>query len=44
VDAVWLSPIHPSPDRDLGYDVTDYVPWIRDSSRRRISTLVLLGP
>jgi alpha-glucosidase len=25
VDAVWLSPIHPSPDRDLGYDVTDYV-------------------
>ena len=25
VDALWLSPIHPSPDRDLGYDVTDYV-------------------
>jgi alpha-glucosidase len=25
VDAVWLSPIHPSPDADLGYDVTDYV-------------------
>jgi alpha-glucosidase len=25
VDVVWLSPIHPSPDRDLGYDVTDYV-------------------
>jgi alpha-glucosidase len=25
VDAVWLSPIHPSPDRDLGYDVSDYV-------------------
>jgi alpha-glucosidase len=25
VDALWLSPIHPSPDRDLGYDVTDYL-------------------
>jgi alpha-glucosidase len=25
VDAIWLSPIHPSPDADLGYDVTDYV-------------------
>jgi len=25
MDAVWLSPIHPSPDADLGYDVTDYV-------------------
>jgi alpha-glucosidase len=25
VDAIWLSPIHPSPDRDLGYDVSDYV-------------------
>ncbi len=24
VDAVWLSPIHPSPDRDWGYDVSDY--------------------
>jgi alpha-glucosidase len=22
---VWLSPISPSPDADLGYDVTDYV-------------------
>jgi alpha-glucosidase len=24
VDAVWLSPIHPSPNRDWGYDVSDY--------------------
>jgi len=24
VDAIWLSPIHPSPDRDWGYDVADY--------------------
>lgn len=24
VDAVWLSPIHPSPNRDWGYDVADY--------------------
>lgn len=25
VDAVWLSPIHPSPMADFGYDVSDYV-------------------
>ncbi|MFZ5668778.1 MAG: alpha-amylase family glycosyl hydrolase [Pseudomonadota bacterium] len=24
VDALWLSPVHPSPDRDWGYDVADY--------------------
>ncbi|HUQ79114.1 MAG TPA: alpha-amylase family glycosyl hydrolase [Patescibacteria group bacterium] len=24
VDAIWLSPIFPSPGRDLGYDVTDH--------------------
>jgi alpha-glucosidase len=24
VDAVWLSPIHPSPNRDWGYDVADF--------------------
>ena len=24
VDAIWLSPIHPSPNRDWGYDVEDY--------------------
>jgi glycosidase len=25
VDAVWLTPIHPSPDADVGYDVADYM-------------------
>ncbi|HEX2761235.1 MAG TPA: alpha-glucosidase [Rhizomicrobium sp.] len=24
VDAIWLSPLHPSPNRDWGYDVSDY--------------------
>jgi alpha-glucosidase len=24
VDAIWLSPIQPSPDKDFGYDVSDY--------------------
>jgi alpha-glucosidase len=24
MDTVWLSPVHPSPDRDFGYDVADY--------------------
>ena len=24
VDAVWLAPIQPSPDRDNGYDVSDF--------------------
>lgn len=24
VDAIWLSPIHPSPNRDFGYDVSDF--------------------
>ena len=24
VDAIWLSPIYPSPDADFGYDVADY--------------------
>jgi alpha-glucosidase len=24
IDAVWLSPIYPSPDVDLGYDISDY--------------------
>ncbi|MFC3067805.1 alpha-glucosidase family protein [Phenylobacterium soli] len=30
VDAVWLSPIHPSPDRDWGYDVADFEGVHRD--------------
>ena len=25
VDAIWISPIYPSPMRDFGYDVSDYV-------------------
>ena len=25
VDAIWLSPIYPSPMHDFGYDVSDYV-------------------
>ena len=24
VDAIWLSPVYPSPDVDFGYDVSDY--------------------
>ena len=24
VDGIWLSPLHPSPNRDWGYDVSDY--------------------
>ncbi|MGZ8610224.1 MAG: alpha-amylase family glycosyl hydrolase, partial [Actinomycetota bacterium] len=24
IDAVWLSPIYPTPDEDLGYDISDY--------------------
>jgi alpha-glucosidase len=24
IDAIWLSPIYPSPDMDFGYDVSDY--------------------
>jgi len=24
VDAIWLSPIYPSPNKDFGYDVADY--------------------
>ena len=25
MDALWLSPIYPSPDKDFGYDVSDYI-------------------
>lgn len=28
VDAIWLTPIHPSPDADVGYDVADH--WAVD--------------
>ena len=43
VDALWLSPIHPSRDRDLGYDVTDYLGVDLRWARRPISTPYLLG-
>jgi len=25
VDAIWLSPFYPTPDKDFGYDISDYV-------------------
>ena len=25
VDAIWLSPVYPSPMKDFGYDVSDYI-------------------
>ena len=31
VDAIWLSPFFDSPQRDAGYDVSDYRSWIRSS-------------
>ena len=39
VDAIWLSPIHPSPDRDWGYDVSDYEKCPSPLGSLRISTL-----
>ena len=33
IDAIWLSPIYPSPGRDLGYDVSDHTPSTRCSAR-----------
>jgi alpha-glucosidase len=24
IDAIWLSPIYPSPNKDFGYDISDY--------------------
>ena len=38
VDAIWLSPIYPSPGRDLGYDVSDHTavdPLLRHGRRLR---------
>jgi alpha-glucosidase len=29
IDALWLSPIYPSPDKDFGYDVSNYVDTLR---------------
>lgn len=25
IDAIWITPIYPSPDIDFGYDVSDYI-------------------
>jgi alpha-glucosidase len=25
IDAIWLSPIYPSPDKDFGYDISNYM-------------------
>jgi alpha-glucosidase len=25
VDAIWLSPVYPTPDKDFGYDISDYI-------------------
>ena len=38
IDAIWISPIYPSPMADFGYDVTDYAMWRRSSGTSRIST------
>jgi hypothetical protein len=38
VDAIWLSPIYPSPMADFGYDVADYCASTRCSARSRTST------
>jgi alpha-glucosidase len=38
VDAIWISPIYPSPMADFGYDVSDFAISIRCSDRSRRST------
>ena len=38
VDALWLSPIYPSPLADFGYDVSDYTGSTRSSGRWTTST------
>ncbi len=38
VDAVWLSPIFPSPMADMGYDVSDYTDIERPSAPCKISS------
>jgi alpha amylase-like protein len=37
-DAIWISPIYPSPVADFGYDVTDYCNVAGSSGTSRIST------
>jgi alpha-glucosidase len=48
VDGIWLNPIHPSPDRDWGYDVTDYEDVANvfggmDALRRLVDDAAALG-
>jgi len=48
VDTVWLSPVHPSPDADFGYDVSDYgdvaaVYGGREALRRFVDAAHALG-
>jgi alpha-glucosidase len=48
VDGIWLNPIHPSPDRDWGYDVADYedvadVFGGMDALRRLVDDAAALG-
>jgi alpha-glucosidase len=38
IDAVWLSPVFPSPMADFGYDISDYTGIDHCSDRWRIST------
>ena len=42
VDAIWISPIYPSPMHDFGYDVADYWGLIRSSARSKVSTSSLM--
>ena len=37
IDAIWLTPIYPSPQVDFGYDISDYENSIRNTARWRIS-------
>ena len=38
VDAIWLTPVYPSPQADFGYDISDYETSIRSTARSRTST------
>ena len=33
VDAIWISPMYPSPQVDFGYDISDYEMSIRSMGR-----------
>ena len=37
VDAIWISPIYPSPMADFGYDVSNYTDIDRSSARWQTS-------